>query len=573
MTALEFNTALSVTGNTIQISDQEIVGALVVNSRLRSTGVIVKNCTFKETVIFDSVDLNYGIIFQECKFEKSLSINNCRASNFDQVFNLDGYHIIFSKVIIKRGLHFNGNNQIDRGVKIDSGSNISSLKVDRIITKSGSFSIQDSTIEQELDFFNSKFIGTLDISNNSTIKSKVRFQNIIATSINFIKSNFEKDVHIWSGEIRSLVFNDGIFNDTIYISALPITDRLTISGTEFKKTMIFTIYDSTNKLSGSIDKIYIASCKFGQRFIINGNSTVISDFDLILSTQLEGTLDFNHCELMNTTISGSNFKSNINFKYCNFKKLTLHFLYNYSTISIMSGKAYDKDSEITIADSNLGKMQFLNMFFDTFKKIDIYNSILTEIITTNVKWFNPENLNQLFAIDSFEFSQKREVFRQLKYVLEKQGNKIESLKFKSLEIKLYKQEQFSQHKWWKRILNNDRFILWIGWTNDFGQNWIRPVILIISFVFVFYCLMVIGISDKLSFYPNFTLESIKVTYSEIVKYIQSYPQLLNPVHVLDKVFPDVKNFGFWIHSIDYMIRIFLAFFIFQIISAFRKFAK
>jgi len=571
MTALEFNLALTGSQDTIKISGKDIFEPLTIVGKLESKGVIVKNCTFHEFVVFDSLDLNYGIQFVNCKFEKTLSINNCAASSYDHNFNFDGYHIILSNTTIQRGLFFNGDNFIDRGVMIEKESIINNLKVDKIITKSGSFTVHNSVIEHLFDVINCSFIGSLEVLGNSTIKSKVRFQNVSATSLNFVKSNFEKDVHIWAGKFSSLVFNDGVFNDTLYISAVSISNMLTIIGAEFKRSILFNIRDK--EIIGSISKIYIASCKFGEHFILNGNNTIIDDLNLLLSTQLEGTLDISHCDILNTTLSGNNYNCNLNLIYCKFQKLTFQLLYNYSTISIMSAKAFDNNSEIAITDSYLGKTHFLNMFFNTFQKINVYNSVLTEIVTTNVKWFEPEKLNPSDTKETYEYTLRREVFRQLKYVLEKQGNRIESLKFKSLETKAFKQELFSRHKWYKRIFNNDRFILWIGWTNNFGLNWVRAVLLILGFVAIFYWLIVIGISDKLAFSPNLSIDSFKVTGEEFIKYLYAYPQLLNPVHSIDKVFPNVLDFGFWVHSIDYLIKIFLAFFIYQIISAFRKFTK
>ncbi|NOY49244.1 MAG: hypothetical protein GXO88_01550, partial [Chlorobi bacterium] len=278
-------------GNPILIEDKEIMNRVDTQRKVLATGVIIKDCIFNESVIFENVDFNCGVKFINCKFKKTLSINKCKSNNYDQVFNFDGYHIEFINTEIE-GLYFNGSNIIERGVRISEKSRINRLQVRSIYSAMGSFAINDSTIETQFDISQAKLINDVEIRNNSIINSKVRFENITTGSIVFTESTFEKDIHIWAGKVGSLIFNDGVFKDDLNITAVPISSSTTIFRTEFKKSIIFKLQDDTNKKTGSLNQVYISSGKFNEQFIVNGNDEIINELTINFSQQLEGALYF-----------------------------------------------------------------------------------------------------------------------------------------------------------------------------------------------------------------------------------------------------------------------------------------
>lgn len=571
MTSLEFERSLRQPGLPHLIENAEISELVTFHNDLEAVGVVVKNCVFKNHVYFENVDLKYGINFINCKFEKVLSFENCRANQYDQVYNYYGYHIEFYNTEIK-DLSFIGNNQIDRGVKIYNKSLIGNLEVRSLISNNGSFSILNSTVETRFDISQGRFF-SIDVRENSLLKSKVRFENVMSGSITFTESLFEKDIHIWAGQVGSFTFNDGVFNDDLNIKAVPIRGSLSIIGAQFKKTVEFTLNDTTNEKIGSFNNVYIKSNKFGEQLIIDGANTPINDFSVDFSKQLEGSIYINSCKILTTKLSGDNYSGNLVFNNCCFNKFSFDLLYNYSTISLISVGSFDEKPEFAIINSNLGKTHFFNINFNTFDSIIISNSILTEIVTANIKWFEPEIINSIGLPSAFEYSEKREIYRQLKYTLEKQGDRINSLRFKSLEMKAYKQESFAKCKWYLRLFSNDRFILCLGETNNFGLNWWKPVLLLLGFCLLFYFLIVVGISEKLDYCFYFNLNSLKNTVNEFCKFSYTFPQLLNPIHDIDKIYKKDYNFGFGVYILDYTLKLFIAFFIYQIISAFRKFMK
>ena len=210
-----------------------------------------------------------------------------------------------------------------------------------------------------------------------------------------------------------------------------------------------------------------------------------------------------------------------------------------------------------------------NSSLEKFKKVTIINSNLINLITSNVKWFkkidNPnDEKNQEFIT-----SNSKEVYRQLKHSLEKQGSKIDALKFKTLEMKEYKKELAI-----KKSSKSDRIILWLSQSNNYGTNWLKPISIALGITLLAYILIIIGVSRKLSFNFNFSEESFKLTFTELGTHSCTFFQLLNPTHYLNRVFPNPSyELGVFVYFIDYLLKIMLAYLIFQTITAFRKFIK
>jgi hypothetical protein len=572
MTEQEFIDLLQRPSNPNTIEGALIEDKIYKQFKITSTGVVIKNCVFKESVIFDKCDLNYGVKFINCTFEKVFAIIDCIASQHDFKFNFDGYHIEINETTIPE-LHFHKKNEIERGVQICNNSRIGKLTLNGLQIKTGSFSIFNSEITSIIDIRDVTFGNALEFRANCRIREKIRIVDLTAPSLTFTDSTFEKDIHLWAGKLGSLTFNNGIFNDDFNVKAVPISSYFTIIGTEFKKTFSINIHDETNGIKGSFDKVYISSAKFGEQLVLNGGDIEINELTIKLNKQLEGSLYFNYCKFLLTKISGDNYSGNIVFNHSKFNILALDFFNNYSTLSFNSLKSFNAKSELSITNSNLGETQFFNTLFNSFDSILINDSILNDILVANVKWFEDKYLNKNLLNDDNSYLQKREIYRQIKYALEKQGDRITSLHFKALEMRAFKKDSFKKAKWYSRLLNNDRFILWVGQTNCFGQNWGYPILWALGFTLFYYSLIVVGASDDLTYCFNFRGDSFSATWSEMIKYAYIIPQLLNPTHLISRLLPNSLESNFPVYLFDFIQKITLAFFIFQIISAFRKYMK
>lgn len=538
---------------------------------LSSNGIELKNCTFEHPVIFENINFNAGIKFRRCRFLESISFNSCKATGVNNDFNFEGYHFDFQNTEIGE-LYFIFDNVFERGLRINRGSDIGKIELEGVQVVTGGMEISASKIRDGFTIRKCSFGSSVTIKENTEIKSKVRFDNLVTHSLNFLDSNFEKDVHIWSGKIQSLVFNDGCFDDDIYIKGVKIPNRMSIIGTVFKRTVNIDIVDGTNDLVGNLSEVYIRSIKCDEQLTVNGNIEPIDKVQINCSKKLEGTFVFNSCDIKVATLTGSNYTGDITFDGCLFQSLQMESLKNYFNISFLAISSFGEGPEIFINRSTLGRMSLFNADLSTFQKISIHNSVLTELIAVNVKWFKDKALNPAeFEVNNH--TQRREVYRQIKYALESQGNKIDSLTFKALEMKANKKEVFQKVKWRVKIFNKDRFILWLAQSNNYGQHWVKPLLILLVMALVFHFLIIVGVSDKLEYSFNITWDSTKITFVEYFDNFKSYFQIMNPTHSLIKVFPKVKEIGGMVYFYDYVFRLVFAFLVFQIIVAFRKYAK
>ncbi|MGB5988961.1 MAG: hypothetical protein WBG43_04415 [Marinifilaceae bacterium] len=554
----------------IEISEVVVTEELLVKDSFPKNGLVLKNCEFKKHFILENVDLFIGIKIIDCNFHKSLSFNDCKATDYNHEFNFTYAHINISNSNIK-GLFFNGDNEIERGVKIYDKTNIKILQVESIKSVNGGFSINNSDIGECFDIRNSLFSEGISITENSTVRTMIRFEFIEANSIVFQKSLFEGIINLFSGNEVSLCFEDSEFHNDVNIIAVPISS-LTIVGSDFKDSFKIKNEDKTNSVIGSVDTIYLSSNKFRNRFLLEDDNINISKFHIVFSRQFEGECYLKSCNILETIITGDNHSGNLVFNSCRLKNLKIDDFNNYSNLSLISVKEYDKDSIFSICNTNLGKTQLFNTSLGDFKQIIISNSILLDVLTANVTWFAD---NQLFTGDNSEreYVQIREVYRQLKYSSEKEGNKISLLKFKALELQAYRKELNSKHSWFCRLFRNDTYLMWAGMTNNNGQSWFKPVLLAVIFGVIIHFLMIVGISTNLEYGFNFSSYSWLMTWSEYCEYFKTFPQVMNPTHILKRVFGNEIDISAPVYFLDYLLRIVIAFFIFQVITAFRKYMK
>lgn len=544
---------------------------LVFNDPIGAFGVEFRGCTFYYDVYFENNKFNYAVKFQNCTFKSVLGFDRIRIDQFDQNINSEDANIVLKGCDIKD--LFINRVIIERGIKIVE-CKIERLELQSIKSQSGGISIHSTTIDEQFDFFDSNIKLYVDVT-KSTINCKTRIYNLACSDISFIKSIFLRDLHIDQSTIGSIIFNDGKFQDDLFFRGLKL-ENLSIIDAVFEKLFSIEMQDSSGNI-GTIGTLYIDASAFHGDLLIEGHDQEIHKGTLKFSKKLEGSIYFNSCKIIELNLKGANFGTSLFLNLCQLSYLNFTYFNNYSSISITSASVIGEDSSLNIENSNLGKINLYNVALEGFKKIAIVNSTFLEIITSNVKWFNFVALNKKIEQSSYKYAQNKEVFRQLKFISEKQGNRIDALEFKALEIDSFRKElALKKSSFLTSLLRLDsynKFILWLGRTNDFGLNWIKPTWLIIALSLVFYFLIVVGASNKLSYVISFKQCDIRNTINELSIHLPALPQLMNPAHNIDNIFPKVTGLSFSVHFLDYTLKLFLAFFIFQIISAFRKYMK
>ncbi len=272
-------------------------------------------------------------------------------------------------------------------------------------------------------------------------------------------------------------------------------------------------------------------------------------------------------------------------------------IYNYrnekglriSNIVPMKG---DKPSEFAITEAYLGKAEFYSIDFNLFDIFKIVDAHLVECSFVNIKWATiilalkgrsiyqtedekalPEKIQRLESrqyVNIAEknqlerdiqvviyYEKKREVLRQLKYALSKQGDVINEQRFHSLEMNAHKRTLKDDKDFWTKWIIQFSYIF-----SDFGQSISRPIIGLLSIHFcLFFILVVSGVLAPLHFSISHP------TFSGFNEGVYQFFRLINPLRKADDTFKGV------LILIDLAMRIWSSYMIYNIARASRRFIK
>lgn len=217
-------------------------------------------------------------------------------------------------------------------------------------------------------------------------------------------------------------------------------------------------------------------------------------------------------------------------------------------------QAIDLKSDGELIRSQLGKAEFDSVNFKGANKFKIYLTNITEIVTTNTTF--SENI---IGKDEHDLEAIREIYRQLKNASGKQGDKVNELRYESIEMHVYEKllstKKFNSDTW---ILISNR------WTNGHGQSWIRAGVILIVGSIVLFCLARLCLGY---YYPDESL-----IFSTVADF---FIFTFNPLHKFLEVFNESQNVFLTglAKFIDVLARLFSGYMIFQFLRAFRKYAR
>jgi len=567
-----------------------------------------KNCTFNENV-FISGNLGSGAAFTSCIIKKKITFRNVSAKFFrsGQIgvrssLTLDNSNIQILEIF---------DSQIQRGIQIINNTQIDNLVIAGLKSKDNSaLKIFNSKVINQFDLDNFICKGWIDIR-YSEISCFTRFENIQASYLVIQDTKFTK-----------LYVYGGLFSGSLTIEKSEFSDKLEFIGTSFNS--YFGLYDSifkkefsvknediANSLSSHINHYFIQNCNFESGFhAINSKPDFHPELTLTFSNSLKGNVVFETINFNKVILQGHNNGLSLTFDACRFTSFHCNNVTNNQTLRLSNCESLKSDieSDFSITNSNLGKMNLLGCNLSSFDSVNIKSSFIYEIQFANIIWFKDHSLKETD-------DQNRETYRQLKLAAEKQGDTVTALNFRSKELFFYQKMLLngtSPSPWIRKViilLNilfwvpqkiifcisyfwnvfskvidpsktlSDRIILFLGrLTNNFGTNWSRPIFLILMITFIFYFAITISLSPNISW--AFDIYNIKQTVHELKAYLSLYFHLLNPTHDLNRILssslftnPIEKPIPSSVYAFDIIHRIIYAFLLFQLVVAFRKFAK
>ena len=362
------------------------------------------------------------------------------------------------------------------------------------------------------------------------------------------------------------------------------------------------------KNGGSVNKIFIESFAKLSNLVIEGNISIKSlifrsaSIDNFLIQQ-DSSEQLPSVEMM--SIDTTNVSTLISIVKSNIQRISISGILQPSATLIMrqlkveeidfnsfSNKGFcsienltidkNKFTYIMIAFSDLGKFLFGNVPISEFMTVTITLSILT-----GCNFINSSLPDRIYTADGYDtitdsiyanldrrpklikflkenkyptaktlFAQ-REIYRQIKFTLSKQGDLINEQKFHMLEMEAYRKalKKEGKNRW-------NRFILWSSYVaNEYGLSISRPL----SFLLIF-SLIVSPLAILSGAIPGLKLSNLS-TSKGMSDGINVFLKLINPLHSSEGLFPG------WTLIWDIIMRIISGYMVYNIIRASRRFIK
>lgn len=534
----------------INAINNNIYGEIIVSNKIITTdfklsatynntiGIKFISCTFYR--LYEITELkhqsltgsrNGSLIIEECIFKQPINISACKINL--HIINTESEHILLTGIKAE-----------NIGVSPKKCSNIGIGDIHTTNLEIGSIIDKESKIE---------------ISNLNCYYLSLSILEVDSIELSNITSGSNNGTLYFSTlKANKLVLKNFKQFNTFNCSELKILDTLAFENVIFTHPTVFNFnpIGSTEASFLECKKLSIVNSSFHDftfRSYLDSNHKIQdvyikSDVNEKLTVYIEGF----HIESLR--LAGGNLNDNIFIKDSKVKNIEISSYINDGKLKLFN---LMDNVKFSIKRSFLGKAIFSNI---NFSKSDIYieHSQIQELQLNNIQW--PDKISGISPHG------ERENYRQLKAAMFSHNNKVQAYEFEAKEMVAYKKEL--QNKPW---YNGEKLILILSQTNNFGQDWKKATLWLLGSVIAMHVLSVLFI--------NYNDPCIII--SELWDKIEALAYFLNPIHPTKEVwaiynsatYPDYDIIKDWFIFFDFIARLITAFFYFQVVKAFRKYAR
>lgn len=528
--------------------------------------IVIKEVVFKERVIVRDCEINSGMNFTGCKFEKGIVFHNVKSTNYSSTYNSNNESVCFDNSEAA-AIDFENNCFLDRSLTIKNDCKIDRLNITNLENRNAGIIIKNSSINYlQIVRTKSQIHFSKSIFQNST-----RLETIFG-DVSFVKNEFVKEIMIWNLECpNNFTLNYNLFKDNFEIEASRV-NALTFIGDAFEKKGKF---ENRNLSPGAtietyLNKLYISEATFNEGFDLYGLGKGLNELKIVMSPELKGVLNVDNWIIEETIISGINQNLKLLLKNIKFRFLLINDFTNFNDISFDRCKGNGGEAILNLINSDMGSTRFNEFDLKSFQVLRLNNVSIDKIRPSNVNWFedNQVEIEVHEQTESEKAKRKREIYRQLKQALKNNGNQIDSLIFQARELKCLRDE-FKNSKNYKC---GERLIMTVSQTNDYGLNWLKPVGIVLLGTLIFYLIILPSFSDTIGYTIAKDCSDLNNTWDSFINNSKLFWQLFNPIRQVKLTYGENVENG-WIYFLDLLHRIFLGIMFFQIIKAFRKYVS
>jgi len=379
-------------------------------------------------------------------------------------------------------------------------------------------------------------------------------------AISFENCEFEGKASFHACSFQSDVyFTNCIFKRELYIGELKSKYKISFLDSTIEETAVFcenTIYRLELNLKYAKKIIFDGRSSIGYIQIGGKDRNKYGTIHLNIGPDLE-RFEINHTEIDDLYFGYSTLDAELILANSYLEKVKIENFRNAGSLKFLNCQSRkSKDSSILINQSNLGKAEFFN----------VTNSVLFECIFINCSWakrnlisrvehFSPALGVPEETTDEVLAENLKDVFKQVKTSFARQGDYVQEQFFHGLEMNAYYKSLSFKGAFWTKIILRLSF-----WTSDYGQSFIRPLLLIIVVnSFIFFGMFLLHATE----YSSYDLRNLS-------NYFNTAASVLNFMNPLHKIKDNLTGLPF---VLDTTGRIISSYLIYNMIRSTRRFVK
>ena len=512
-------------------------------------------------------------------------LNGERRSFFYKKYKINGYEykniVVIEHILVKEEIKINQNQVFEYSIIFIGGEFQREFRIEGGEFQS-SFFISGGEFQREFRIEGGEFQSSFSIEGGE-------FQSYFFIS----GGEFQWGFRISGGEFQSsFSISGGEFKSYFRISGGEFQSSFRISGGEFKGFFFISggEFKSDFRISGGEFQwgFRISGGEFQNIRIFNGgDKSYISHISLNVFIRWE--INIEKDSQINTITFQKNIKSDgaVYLRDFNINQIAFTGFENEGTLSLMNIQAqsliYDieeetKDNEITktlikpknqsllkIENSDLGKAKFINVGLDQFDELIMNGTKVNEISTTDTHFPLRNILTEKNngKIKSRQAPGKlAEIYNQLYLAMQKQGNRSQELEYYAQylhwRLKAYLNEGL------KNIDFSAVVSLWFNRISTrYSTSWIQGLIGILVVGWIFYFLYIASL-------PEYSLFK-SVDWGTLSLHFRHFPEFLFPARKFNYI--TGTSPGFLANTIDILGRVFISFWVYQTIMAFRRYGR
>ena len=339
-------------------------------------------------------------------------------------------------------------------------------------------------------FHNIHFIREFSLSSDESVHDKLSFTNCV----------FDKKFSLSLMKFEQLTFRDCIFQDELYLGTIETIQadgsNAGWKGVEFSDCEIngpMPIDNcKINEFRFNSSKINHCYFRSSEVEFLKLAGSVFNRFAFEQAEEIDSAPG--RSAIKHVQIGGALEDSNISFIDTVIEKISLLGIVNFGLLRFTNVNFHSPDASFLIKNSDIGNTFFSQIDFSRLKRFQVIRSNVSGIKTAGVIWPKEISGGKNVYIggdrdgETLHFEQ-RDLYRQLKYAMESQCDRVQALEFQEREMRfLFKDLKMTDPDWWA-----------VGFsqiTSDHGRNWFKPFfqLVVASFLFFFPIMMLLGTS-------------------------------------------------------------------------------